>query len=436
VNIDPHKQRWLLTCEQLALEHLREACWCGGECHNLYAESTSVWSLCMYQYIREVLLNWPHLALGKRGLSALQTDDRPTTVELKYRSPLEAAVEMRRGSEYEIPHRFMISQLLGAGSDPNQVHVRSDSRHSIWGSFVARWWHVAHGNIEMQETRAFIEVAILLIRHGAYTWYPTCTTAHTIGWLLPNKLCRWTDFKNVVKKCVPADQQHELMQIVTGYSEESRRCHTNRKQKLLAFRSLRTSLVHELVREQLPSTYSLGDMLRESNFISPALRDSLSNWIGFPLKPPECSRHDHSRPTKFQNAYVCLDCAGFPTICKESLDLDPQAHTKHYVLLMSGSWKSLDNVDDIFDQAEYSESRPKDCSKRLLDPWELLLESRNRWFEARAEDGGVAMAESPTTENSFGHPFIPMAPKIELPSLNALTSNGEDEKDLPRCVWL
>jgi hypothetical protein len=67
VNIDPHKQRWLLTCEQLALEHLREACWCGGEYHSLYA-SMRIRSLGMYQYIREVLLKWPYLAFCKRTM--------------------------------------------------------------------------------------------------------------------------------------------------------------------------------------------------------------------------------------------------------------------------------------------------------------------------------------------------------------------------------
>jgi hypothetical protein len=47
VKIDPHKQRWLLTCGQLALEHLREACWCDREQHSLYAASMSVSSLGM-----------------------------------------------------------------------------------------------------------------------------------------------------------------------------------------------------------------------------------------------------------------------------------------------------------------------------------------------------------------------------------------------------
>jgi hypothetical protein len=142
---------------------------------------------------------------------------------------------------------------------------------------------------------------------------------------------------------------------------------------------------------------------------------------------------------------VCFDCAGFPTVCTDSLSSEPQAHTKHYVLLIhvSDSWDCLDHVLDVHrlehsresEESEYSESSgyiPNVGSKRLWEPWELLFESSNRWFEARAEDGGVAMAESPTTENPYGHPFIPTAPKIELPSLNALTSNGEDEKDLPR----
>jgi hypothetical protein len=85
-----------------------------------------------------------------------------------------------------------------------------------------------------------------------------------------------------------------------------------------------------------------------------------------------------------------------------------------------------------FEDSEDTESAPKEGSKRSWEPWQMLFESSNRWFEARAEDGGVAMAESPTTENPYGHPFIPMAPEIELPSLNALTSNGDDERDLPR----
>jgi hypothetical protein len=438
VNIDPHKRRWLLTCERLVLEHLREACWCGGDYHSLDAASRHVWVPGMYRYIREVLLMWPHLALREERprLLVSRADDRPLAGRLKFRSPLEAAVvavEMRRGSEYEIQHRSVILQLLGAGSDPNQVPVGFDSRHSIWGLFVARWWHAAHGNIEMQEKRVFTEVAILLIRHGAYTWYPTCTTAHTNGLNFPDELCQWTDFEPIVKTCVPANQQHELMQIVAEHSEESRRCRTDRIQELLAFRSLRTSLVHQLVGVRLPSTYSLGDILeRGEPYFSHAFPISVSNWIGFPLKPPQCSGHDHSRLTSFRKAHVCLDCAGCPTICTECLILDPQAHTKHYVLLMSGSRKSLHDVRDVHDLAEYSEYLSNDGSQRLLEPWELLLEASNRWFEARAEDGGVAMAEPSTTENSYGHPFIPMAPKNELPSLNALTSNGDDEKDLPK----
>jgi hypothetical protein len=433
VNIDPHKQRWLLTCEQLALEHLREACRCGGEYHSLYDALTTVWSLGMYRYIREVLLKWPHLALCKRKLQSFNVRpyDRhlgPIAEESMYRSPLETAVQMRRGSGYETPHRSTISQLLGAGCDPNQLHVGlDDSRHSIWGFFVARWWNAANGNAEIQETQAFVEVVILLIRHGAYTWYPTCTAAHTSSLKFPGELCQWSGFETIVKTCVPANQQHELMQIVTEYSEESRRCHTNRKQKLLAFRSLRTSLLHELAREQLPSTYSLGDILERSFFGKYGfLVTSISDWIGLPLKPPQCSHHDRSRPTMFRKAHVCLDCAGFPTICTECLTSDPQAHNKHYVLLIhvSNSCKRLDKVLNVRDLERFK--------KFLWEPWKVLFESSNRWFEARAEDGGVAMAESPTTENPYGHPFIPMAPKIELPSLSALTSNGEDEKDLPR----
>jgi hypothetical protein len=279
----------------------------------------------------------------------------------------------------------------------------------------------------------FTEVAILLIRHGAYTWYPTCTTAHTSDLNSPDELCQWSDFETVVEECVPADQQHELMQIVAECSEQSRRCRTDRKQKLLAFHSLRTSLVRELVGVQPPSNYSLADMLerRQYNY-NCALKTSLSNWIGFPLKPPQCSHHDHSRPTTFHKAHVCLDCAGFPTICTECSLSDPQAHTQHYVFSITGSRKSLHDVHDVRDLAEHPKSRPNDGSKRLLDPWELLFESSNQWFEARAEDGGVAMAESPTTENSLGHPFIPMAPKTELQSLTSLTRNGEDDDELPR----
>jgi hypothetical protein len=443
VNIDPHKQRWLLTCERLALQHVREACLCGGMYHNLVA-SMSVRSFGMYRYIREVLLKWPHLALYKKRLRSfdVRADDRPIAEELMYRSPPEPAVQMRRGSEFETPHRSMISQLLGAGCDPNQVYVEIDSRHSLWGLFVAQWWHAAHSNTEMREKRSFVEIAILLIRHGAYTWYPTCTTAHTSILNFPDELCQWSDFETIVEECVPANQQHELMQIVAEHSEESRRCRTDRKQKLLAFRSLRTSLVHE----QFPLTESLRDMLKgQDDYDNDDLQISFSDWIGFPLNPPQCS---HSRSTTFRKAHVCLDCAGFPTICKECLDLDPQAHTKHCVLLIhiSDSWTCLDELLDIRDveelkesegseeteETEESEDVPKETDRTLWEPWKFLFESSNRWFEARAEDGGVAMAESPTTENPYGHPFIPMAPKIELPSLSALTSNGEDEKDLPR----
>jgi hypothetical protein len=443
VNISPHKQRWLSTCGQLAVDHQREACKCGGELHSMYIAWADSWSPDVQRYIREVLLKWPHLALCKKTtwlfdttqLFDIWSEDGPVADELKPRSPLEVAMEMRCGSEYETPHRSMIFQLLGAGCDPNQVHAGTDdSRHSIWGLLVAGWWHAVHGDAEIQEMRAFIEVAILLIRHGAYTWHPTCTTAHTISLNLSDEFCQWTDFKTIVEECVPANHQHELMQIVSEYSEESRRRQTNRKQKLLAFRSLRTSLVHQLVGLQLPCTHSLEDMLEERRHfdVSGALLTSISNWIGLPLKPPQCSHHGHSRPTSFRKAHVCLDCAGFPTICTECLLSDPQAHTQHYVLLISGRRKSLHDVPNVLHLAEYSRSRRKDRSKRLLQPWKLLLEISNRWFEARAEEGGVAMAESPTTENPYGHPFIPMAPKIELPSLTSLTSKVEDDDDVPR----
>jgi hypothetical protein len=140
VNIDRHKQRWLSTCGQLAAEHQRKACKCGRKRHNLYDASTNVWSPDMYRYIREVLLKWPHLALCKRRLwsHAIRAKDRSIAHELKYRSPLEAAVGMRRGSEYEIPHLSMISQLLDAGCDPNQIHVRALYMGIIYCAMVAR----------------------------------------------------------------------------------------------------------------------------------------------------------------------------------------------------------------------------------------------------------------------------------------------------------
>jgi hypothetical protein len=89
-------------------------------------------------------------------------------------------------------------------------------------------------------------------------------------------------------------------------------------------------------------------------------------------------------------------------------------------------------VHDVHNLAEYSESRANDGSKRQRKPWELLFEISNRWFEARAEKSGVDMAESPTIESPYGHPSIPMTPKIELQSLTPLTSKVEDDDDLPR----
>jgi hypothetical protein len=436
VSVDWRKQAWLSTAMELAVKHLQKACVCFGENHRFCDATPKLWPYGMYPYISSALLKWPHMALCQKpsfeGFSFARNRNRDI------RSPLTIAVEMKVTKEYATTYVSMIAGLLSAGCEPNEVQMetRHGSQHTLWGSFLARWRRLAHGNTEAQETHAFVEVAFLFIRHGAHTWNPICTADHSPSSESPEKLCQWTNFESVVQECVPAEQQNELIQVATEYAENLARRHTHRRQKLLAFRSFRTSLtrMNTGLRSGKRFTTNFDNHLCQDMLVTikaniptnkPDLERFFSAWIGIPLSPPRCIHLDRSRPKMLRNAYVCLDCVGFPTICVECLRANPLDHHEHYGLLID-----VQSAGDLENSSSERTLHRLDWDQRLA--WRLLFESSNRWFEARAEESGVAMAESPTTKNPYGHPFIPKAPEIEVQNLTAATGNDGDEESLPK----
>lgn len=415
----PHQKDWLCACEELAVEHLLKACMCLGNGHMFSMQSMILQDYGMYQYTNRLLQKWPHLAL--------RTTIRDNT------SSLVAVLKPKPETDYSKDDLSIIGALLSIGSDPNQIVRDTSCFHpsvSASGLFFAQWWHLDRKGATTRDMQNTVEIAMLLIRHGANTRSSICTTDHSVSSDPGSEVCRWEEFTTVVRQCVPAHHQRRLLQTAAEYSEVSKRHYTHRKQKLLAFRSIRTSLAHMVFTQNegkihvLPVNEMLDVLEKDTSFEQGMVKNELlrcfSDWLG--NESPNHQREIYNTfPSRYFRTCVCLECAGFPTTSLRCTKM----HRNHYGLLLSESGKNLWHTRE-FIQEWVDDWETLDRRDVLMD----LLRSSNRWFEARAEDHGVAIAEPATAENPLGHPSIPVSPQSELKTATAETA----DKDVPmRC---